>query len=579
MTGLGGTRLTGFGLSMRVWLALIGALSGVAFWAVVRIIDDGLLSDRVALALGAFVTAGCAGMLGLTGRLNVAQSVARSVVLGALISLLITLAALRYATLAGMNPLPYLAMFLLFALALPFLIAQGIGQGFRHYPTLFNESWALAERGAAAGLFCGLVWGVIGLSDLLLSMVGIPLWQLLTRYEVLPMAISGVAVGLGLAVMLEFGGSVVPAMALRLLRVLLPVLLAVVVVFLVAVPFKGLDQVFGSLSAAATFLAIVLVMTTLVTSSAERDSMHEAEARPMRFATRAMAGLVIVPAGLAAWSVWLRVGQHGWTPERLAAAAVALLALGYGGTYLAAALRPAWPHLIRRANTHLAMATLVLLAAWCSVINAERISAHSQLALLDAGRIKPAELEIYTLESWGIAGQETLALLQQRADAGDAALAAVLQGAPAAEATPADLVALRADLVARITLQPPGATATRDAFLTLADAAMLQQWTLDCATPRSDGGPNCVMVVGDFLTDITGEEVLFATWSSWESVQLLGYALADGTVENHQIWQGYDAMTSGTQVLDTLAAAPPSLRPAPLNMMDVAGGIVFGAWP
>jgi hypothetical protein len=229
--------------------------------------------------------------------------------------MLISLSALPYPELNDLAPMPVFFVIVLWHISLPFLIAQGQGAGLRHYPTLYGESWNLFERIFAAWIFAGLTWAVIYLSDSVLGLVGLDVLVLIQKVEPLAPVITGLAFGLGLAVMLEIGGAVVPALLQSLLRILLPVLRAVVALFLVILPFRSFDTVFGGLSAGAIFLSLVGLMATMVTAAVGRDAGDEVTLRSMQLATRGMAGLMIVPAVLAPWTLWLRVAQYGRTPE------------------------------------------------------------------------------------------------------------------------------------------------------------------------------------------------------------------------------------------------------------------------
>ena len=181
----------------------------------------------------------------------------------------------------------------------------------------------------------------------------------------------------------------------------LPVVLVVMSVFILALPFQGLSHLFGDLSAAATLLAMALAGVTLVSTAVDQSDADATEAPLMRLMTQMLALLLPLPAALAGWAVWLRVDQYGLTPNRLAAAMAALLALGYGVAYAAAVLRRGrWMARIRLANTWLALGGVVLAALWLTpVLNAQRLSAASQLARYEAGRTALANLDLALLKS------------------------------------------------------------------------------------------------------------------------------------------------------------------------------------
>ena len=562
---------------LRQVLGLVGALSGLALWGLWKILETGVVSDRMALTLAAFVAATLGAHMAMSGPLQQKQAGSRSLILGALISLLITMAALRYDEVGQMQPMAVVFCVVLWHIALPFLICQGMGRGFRHYPTLYAQAWNLFERLAAAWIFAGLTWAVLYMSDLVLGLVGVPLMSMIYDIEPLPPLITGAALGLGLAVMLEIGGAVVPALLQRLLRLLLPVLLGVVVVFLAILPFRSFDAVFGILSAGTIFLVLAGLMATMVTAATGPDAGDEVPSRPMHLAARAMAGLMSVPALLAACALWVRVGQYGWTPERLAAALLIGITLISAAHYLLAALRPTWHAHVRTGNVTVALAGIGLAALWVAVLPVEWISARSLIARYEAGKTPVAKLETYVLSSWGRPGAAALAQLQAKADAGDTALAALLKG----EAVPEDptrLTRLRSDLKALLPVQPVTATATRDAMLDLADASLLENWTQMCQPIGTPPKSPCGVVVADFLTDATGEEILFVQDSDW-GLSVTGYSFGDAGLTAHSVAAnggiGYINADEQKDYFDILMSEPPSLMPAPVNVIPLAGGILF----
>ena len=564
-------------IRFRQILGTVGAASGLALWALWKMFDAGMLTDRTALTLASFVAATLGAHLALSGPLNQKQAIARSLLLGAASGLLITLAALRYDEVGRTQPFAIAFVVLIWHVALPFLIAQGLGRGLRHYPTLFAQAWNLFERLIAAWIFVGLTWAVIFLSDLVLGLVGINLMTLISEIEVLGPMITGAAFGLGLAVMLEIGGAIVAALLQRLLRLLLPFLLAVVVIFLAILPFRGFEAVFGVLSAGAIFVALVALMATMVTAAAGPDRGQEVQSRPMQLATRAMAVLMPLPALGALWALGLRVGQYGWTPERMAAGLLMATALLSAVLYLVAALRRPWHDGVRRGNVVVALAAMAAAVFWVGVLPTERIAASGVVARFEAGTTAVDQLDIYSLGNWGRPGAAALEALRAKADAGDTKLAALLDGETVLP-DPDELDRLRADLKARMPVQPATATATRDALFDLAGADDLRNWTSFCQEKGSPAAYSCGIIVADFLTDQTGEEVMLLENMDW-GLQMTGFSFGPDGLNRHQVADGsqigYGNQETSAALFTQLMAAPPSLMPAPMNIIPQSGGIMF----
>ncbi|MES2550875.1 MAG: DUF4153 domain-containing protein, partial [Pseudomonadota bacterium] len=122
---------------------------------------------------------------------------------------------------------------------------------------LFLEAWSVVLRFAAAGAFTGLVWLVIYLSDALLEIVGVKVIGDLLRHELVMLALGGGIFGLGMAVIDDLSDLLSPYVVLRIFRMFLPVVLGVMVIFLIALPFRGLEGLARGLSPATLLLTMV----------------------------------------------------------------------------------------------------------------------------------------------------------------------------------------------------------------------------------------------------------------------------------------------------------------------------------
>ena len=571
----------GQGVRQQAGMAALGALAGLSLYLLAKIVDENWLGDRLALALISFTSVFFAAGLSMAGPVRMARALAMAAGLALVVALLLSWAGLRYDSLNDFQPFPLFAATVLAVLPLPFLMAQA-GPGWRDYPSLFSQSWGLFVRLSLAVIFVGVVWGVILLSDALFGLIGLRWIEQVLEMPLAPWLITGLVFGLALAVVNELSDYVSPFLILRLLRLLVVPVLVVLAVFGLALPLRGLGGLFGGLSSAATLLAMVAAAVTLVSAAVDQADAEAVGPGWRSRAVQALALLVPVPAVLAAVSLWLRVGQYGWTPGRLFAAWMVVLALGYGVFYALAVLRPGWRAGVRRANIGLALAMIGSAALWLTpLLHPEAIAARSQLARFESGGRKPEDVDLYALSQWGRAGARALdALTEMAAEPGQEALAARLKGEQDTNA-PMDPVALRAALLPILPLQPGDATATRDAILAAADPSLLNYWRSSCARVLPQGHRGCVLVVADLWTDLPGPEALMVTTDEGGFLNYNGLVLTADGLQSHAV-QDRDGFLpdqgEGSDVLVALQAAPPVLEPAPMNQISVGAARLL-LWP
>ena len=571
-------------LQQRGIMALIGAMAGGSLYLLGTLIDANWLVGRPALALVVVAVVFFGGLLITTGPLSLLRAAASALGLACMVAALFTLATFRYGASDGVigSLLPMLSVGVLVWLPWPFLIAAA-GSGWRDYPSLFSEAWGIVVRTSMAVIFTAIVWGVIYLSKALLALVGVGVIGLLLDQAYVPWLVTGTVLGLAMAVVNELADVLSPGLVLRLFRLLVPVVLAVMVIFLIALPLRGFATIFGEVSSAMVLLAMAGTAVVLVTSALDQEDVLAVHTPLMVQSARAMAAIVIVPGGLAALALRLRVMDHGWTPDRLLAATVVLLGVKYGTLYLLAVLRGAgWMERIRQANIWMAFAMMALAVLWLTVLNPEAISARSQMARILDGRTKGTDIDVYAFRDGSLAGNAALAQLQEMAKT-DPALAAQLAGSdgqPVPEPDPA--AALKA-LAASLPLQPDtdAAKALRGRILAAVPASDLQGWQADCDARLAQGGPACVLVVADFLPDVAGDEAMLIARSPDGYLVMEGFAFAGDTLQRHPVTSYSGTLPSfedGAALIDRLQKTPAPISPVPLNQVTVPGlpALAFG---
>ena len=567
-------------IAARIELAAAGAVGGAALWAAIEAAEREWLAEFPALALFVLLVTAFGALMAMAGPIGLWRAVPRALVLGLAVGALAWLTALRFDTVsqALFGAIPVLALLVLGTLPVPFLIAQVLGR-WNDYPVLFLQAWSIVLRFAAAGAFTGLVWLVIYLSDEVLRIVGIGVIGELLSQELVALMLGGAIFGLGMAVIHDLADVLSPYVVLRVFRLFLPAVLAVMAVFLIALPFRGLDGLVTGLSPATLLLTMVAGGIALVSIAIDQTDAEATQSPLLIRCTQGMAVILPVVAALALWAIWIRVADRGWSPERLFIVLVAGLGLVYGLAYAVAVLRGAgWMERIRQGNIRIALGILGLAALWLTpVLNAERISAASQLARFEAEG--HAALDPGALRSWGRPGAAVLAKLEEQAkEPGQEELAAVLAGG--ASVDPGQGPALAAELAALMPVQPATATGMREVILGAAEDYQLQDWLQVCRVTLETGAPGCLLVVADLLPLRPGEEAMLFLQRGADYVEISGLYLDDSGM---LVWRtatqpdgNYVSSEAASRLLREYQSVPPPLTGAEVNQIGTGGdGLLF----
>jgi hypothetical protein len=341
------------------------------------------------------------------------------------------------------------------------------------YTRHFDTAWKLGVQIVLAVGFVLILWGVLLLGAGLFKLVGIDFFQRLIaeRWFRYPATTLAIAVAIHVT-------DVQPALirgarmlALSLLSWLLPLLVVILLGFLGSLPFVSLDPLWRTGHATALLLVAAGLLVFLINSSYQDGASGAAAAangsgtRIKHFAASAGAIGLIPLVALAAWALSLRVAQHGWSVERIFAAAVIVVAGCYASGYaIAVALSPSTLKRIEITNFITAYVFLILaLALFSPIADPARLMVADQVARLKSGAIAPNKFDFTALKFDGAGwGHDALLALSQNKDGPDAAtisaLAARALAAPTRYGTivPNGTQQSDADMAARITVYPVG---------------------------------------------------------------------------------------------------------------------------
>jgi hypothetical protein len=311
------------------------------------------------------------------------------------------------------------------------------------YPRHFDTAWKLAVQAAFAAAFVGVFWGVLVLGAGLFKLVDIDLFQRLLskRWFIFPATTLALALAVHATDVQPGLIRGIRSVALALFSWLLPVLTVILLGFLGSLPFVSLAPLWKTHFATALLLTAAAMLIVLINSSYQ-DGASEQTRSAFKRRAASLGALELVPlVALAAWALSLRVGQHGWTTQRITAAAMIVLAACYALGYALAVLRsPTWLKYIETTNFAAAYLALALVAALFSPLaDPARLMVADQLARLRAGAVSAEKFDFIALKFDG-------------ARWGAAALAELARGGGGRDA---DLVAARAKLALAATSRTP----------------------------------------------------------------------------------------------------------------------------
>jgi hypothetical protein len=220
-------------------------------------------------------------------------------------------------------------------------------------------------------------------------------------------------------------------------RGLLPLLSFIAVLFVLSLPFTGLDALWRTRSATALLLTVSLLLVAFVNAVYQHDS--ERAPYPLWLRRLVDASLLALPvyAGLALYALGLRIAQYGWTLERFWGVLVVLLVCGYALGYAQAVLRRRgrWLQPVERVNRWMCWTVLgAALMANSPVLDGVRISVASQMARLQATAPAISTKDVLALRfELGRRGVEALRELQRDPRVSSDARAAKVVGAVLAQ--------------------------------------------------------------------------------------------------------------------------------------------------
>lgn len=394
-------------------------------------------------------------------------------------------------------------------LTLPWLQSRLEAGRWGDFPSLFRLYWHNGLALLLSLLATGLSWLVLWLCASLFSLIGIDFFNtLFFDNRAFIHIFTGCIVAMTVTLCRSNPRLMLSVQHLLTLVAtgLLPAVGAVMVLFMLALPGVGMAAISRQISGAGllnTLCLLYLLLMALVWYPG-RDAPPY-----MPLMRRLLLGALLfapVCALLAAWAVWLRVAQYGWTPDRLYAALITVVSLLWSVGYVIslARQRRSDSDFSRTGKVVLMVAPLFMALVYTPILNPWRLSVHSQMARIEADKTRLDSATITMLSNSLRWGREALRTLQDD---------------PAIQGNPALRRLIKEALSGRVT---PGSTAGPDEFRQIPLAAPQPQpepafwatlakqyvWRARDCLPEN-GVSSCMLLAQDLNGDGQPEWILF----------------------------------------------------------------------
>ena len=285
------------------------------------------------------------------------------------------------------------------------------------YPTLFDLAWKLGVQLAIVLCFLVSFWIMARLGIALFDMIGLKGFGRVILHPSIAIPLTTLAAAAALQATDTSDDLVrsVRSLALSLLSWLLPVITTIALVFLVSLVVTGLQPLWATRNAALLLIAAAAVMVIYINAAYQDGDPARRLPHILHVAGTLAAGLLIFLVWIAAYAVWLRVTQYGWTEDRIICAAAVLVAGMFAIGYLIAAVLPGpWLKFIERWNVYGTFFFLIVLFALCTPLDDPmRISVVNQLWRLKTGAVTAKNFDYdYLALRGGRFGREALTVLK-----------------------------------------------------------------------------------------------------------------------------------------------------------------------
>jgi hypothetical protein len=291
------------------------------------------------------------------------------------------------------------------------------------YQVLFTYSWRNFLVAALSALFVLVFWLILMLWAQLFKVIEINFFFDLFTEEWFVIPVLSFAFGVGVIMFRALTRvlDTITSLLHWLIKLLLPLIVIVAVIFLASLPFVGLDVLWSTGNGTALLLWLLAIML-FFTNAVYQDGREETP-YPQVIHRLIFAGLGVMPilSALSFYGLSLRIEQYGWSVERCWAFIVWLILSLFAVGYVVGIVRrrDQWTNELARVNTGMGLVVLaIMLLANSPVLDFRKISLASQLRMVDSGEMELQGFDFwYTKQHLGRPGY--LAMEKFKQDIGD----------------------------------------------------------------------------------------------------------------------------------------------------------------
>lgn len=418
---------------MNRWLLLVGVSQGWALWALwkAREIKVWPATDPIGERTLLYLFLAVPLAYYLTQNIPALTRAARSKILAGIGILFALLGGysgwaenLHVALLADMwrsppaRPADLLAAAVLGFIAIPLLAHFQRTPKRWSYHALFETAWRNALLTSSSAMLTGVFWIVLFAGAMLMKSIGLNFIHELIQKPIFSIPVTGMVFGAAFGLGLARADMIVTLRRfwLTISAWLLPLLMVFSVMWVLALPFTGLELLFQTRNAAFILLWFVALSINFANAAYQDGSGEQPYGRWLGKSLEYAWLTLLVLTAVAWWAMQQRIAQYGWTEDRVWGIFVLLIATLYTAGYAySLRTRHGWLANIGKTNiaTALVMCTgLILLLS--PLADARRISVNSQMDRLTSGAIESGKID-YNYLRWeaGRYGHDALVSLSQ----------------------------------------------------------------------------------------------------------------------------------------------------------------------